>query len=177
MPVREWEPRSASPTTASATGTAENHETTSQLRQLSIHRDKRDPRMDQPKVLVVDDDEVIHTLMRYCLDGEPYTVLDALDGQRALEIADQEMPDLILLDVMMPGLDGMAVLRLLKTQDRTRRIPVIMFTALNQEWQISEFLDAGAIDHIGKPFTALVLRARVRATLRNRHQPATTCVA
>jgi DNA-binding response OmpR family regulator len=133
--------------------------------------------MDQPKVLVVDDDEVIHTLMRYCLDGEPYTLLDALDGQRALEIADQETPDLILLDVMMPGLDGIAVLRRLKTQDRTRHIPVFMFTALNDELQIAECLDAGAIDHIGKPFSALVLRARVRAALRDRHRPSTTCVA
>jgi DNA-binding response OmpR family regulator len=128
--------------------------------------------MDRPKVLFVDDDEVIHTLMRYCLDGEPYTVLDALDGQRGLEIADQEMPDLILLDVMMPGLDGMAVLRRLKAQGRTRHIPVIMFTALKQELQISEFLDAGAIDHIAKPFSAMVLRARVRAVLRDRHQSA-----
>lgn len=132
--------------------------------------------MGQPKVLVVDDDQVMHTLMSYCLDGEPYTLLNALNGRRALEIAEQEMPDLILLDVMMPAPDGMAVLRRLKTQDRTRRIPVIMFTALNQECQISDWLDAGAIDHIAKPFAALVLRARVRAALRDRHGPATPCV-
>jgi DNA-binding response OmpR family regulator len=125
--------------------------------------------MDQPKVLLVDDDQVIRTLMRYCLDGEAYTLLEAENGQQALEIADQEMPDLILLDVMMPGLDGMAVLRRLKAQDRTRHISVIMFTALSQESQVSEWLDAGAIDHIGKPFSALVLRARVRAALRDRH--------
>ena len=127
--------------------------------------------MDEARVLVVDDDQIIHTLIRYCLDGEPYTLLNALDGQRALEIADQEMPDLILLDVMMPGLDGMAVLRRLKAQNRTRHIPVIMFTAISQDFQVSQWFDAGAIDHIGKPFSALVLRARVRAALRDRHQP------
>ena len=125
--------------------------------------------MDQPKVLVVDDDQVIRTLMRYCLDGEAYTLIEAENGTRALEIADQELPDLILLDVMMPGLDGMAVLRRLKERQLTSHIPVIMFTALSQESQVSEWLDAGAIDHIGKPFSALVLRARVRAALRDRH--------
>ena len=124
--------------------------------------------MDQPKVLVVDDDQVIRTLMRYCVDGEAYTLLEAADGQQGLEIAEQELPDLILLDVMMPGLDGMAVLRRLKAQNRTRHISVIMLTALNQEAQVSEWLDAGAIDHIGKPFSALVLLARVRAALRDR---------
>ncbi len=125
--------------------------------------------MDQPKVLVVDDDQVIRTLMRYCADGEAYTLLEAADGQQGLEIADQELPDLILLDVMMPGLDGLAMLRRLKAQDRTRHISVIMLTALDQESQVSEWLDTGAIDHIRKPFSALVLRARVRAALRNRH--------
>jgi CheY-like chemotaxis protein/MinD-like ATPase involved in chromosome partitioning or flagellar assembly len=124
--------------------------------------------MDQPTVLIVDDDDNNRSVLCDALGGEPYRLLEAIDGQQALDIADKELPDLILLDVLMPGMDGLATLRTLKGQERTRHIPVIMVTALNMDSQISLCLDGGAIDHIVKPFSGLVVRARVRAALRNR---------
>ncbi len=124
--------------------------------------------MEQPKVLIVDDDSILRTLLRRTLASEPYTILEAIDGPQALTLADQQLPDLILLDVMMPGMDGVAVLRQLKLQDRTCQIPVIMVTALAEESHITLCLEEGAVDHIAKPFSALVLRARVKAALRAR---------
>jgi CheY-like chemotaxis protein/MinD-like ATPase involved in chromosome partitioning or flagellar assembly len=124
--------------------------------------------MNQPKVLIVDDDDNNRGVLCDALGGESYRLLEAVDGQQALDIANKELPDLILLDVLMPGMDGLATLHELKAQEKTRRIPVIMVTALNMDSQISLCLDGGAIDHIVKPFSGLVVRARVRAALRNR---------
>lgn len=121
-----------------------------------------------PKILIVDDEASVRTLLRYTLSSEPYTLLEACDGEQALGLADLELPDLILLDVMMPGLDGLDVLRQLQQRERTRKISVIIVTALNQDAQISSCLDTGAVDHITKPFSPLVVQARVRAALRNR---------
>jgi CheY-like chemotaxis protein len=129
--------------------------------------------MNRPKVLIVDDDDNNRATLCDALDGEPYRLLEAADGQQALDIADKEQPDLILLDVLMPGLDGIATLQKLKADDRTRHIPVIMTTALNLDTQVSMCLDEGAIDHIAKPFSHLVVRARVRAALQNRTPAAT----
>jgi DNA-binding response OmpR family regulator len=124
--------------------------------------------MHQPEVLIVDDDDNNRGVLCDALDGEPYRLLEAAGGQQALDIADKEQPDLILLDVLMPGLDGIATLQKLKADDRTRHIPVIMVTALNLDTQVSMCLDEGAIDYIAKPFSNLVVRARVRAVLQNR---------
>ncbi|MGD0897410.1 MAG: response regulator, partial [Thermoguttaceae bacterium] len=124
--------------------------------------------MDQSKVLIVDDDDNNRGVLCDALGGESYTLLEAADGQQALDVADKELPDLILLDVLMPGMDGLATLHQLKARAATRHIPVIMVTALNMDSQISLCLDGGAIDHIVKPFSWLVVRARVRAALRNR---------
>jgi CheY-like chemotaxis protein/MinD-like ATPase involved in chromosome partitioning or flagellar assembly len=119
-------------------------------------------------MLIVDDDDNSRSVLCDALGGEAYRLLEAADGQQALDIAEKELPDLILLDVLMPGLDGLATLHQLKAQEKTRHIPVIMVTALNMDSQISLCLDGGAIDHIVKPFSGLVVRARVRAALRNR---------
>jgi CheY-like chemotaxis protein/MinD-like ATPase involved in chromosome partitioning or flagellar assembly len=124
--------------------------------------------MDQPKVLIVDDNDNNRGVLCDALGGEPYRLLEAVNGQQALDIANEELPDLILLDVLMPGMDGFATLHNLKAQEKTRHIPVIMVTALHMDSQISLCLDGGAIDHIVKPFSGLVVRARVRAALRNR---------
>jgi CheY-like chemotaxis protein len=124
--------------------------------------------MHPPDVLIVDDDENNRGVLCDALDGEPYRLLEAAGGQQALDIADKEQPDLILLDVLMPGLDGIATLQKLKADERTRHIPVIMVTVLNLDTQVSMCVDQGAIDHIAKPFSNLVLRARVRAALQNR---------
>ena len=122
--------------------------------------------MHQPKILIVDDDENNRMVLSDALAGEHYTLLEAVNGNDALKVAEKETPDLILLDVLMPGLDGITTLRKLKEQEKTRHIPVIMVTALNLDTQISICLDEGAIDHIPKPFSNIVVRARVRAALR-----------
>lgn len=124
--------------------------------------------MDQTKVLIVDDDPGCRLLLADLLCGEPYQVLEASDGPMALEVVRQELPDLILLDVRMPAQDGLAVLRKLKEQDHSRHIPVIMVTALAEDSNVTQCLDAGAVDHVAKPFAESVVRARVRAALRNR---------
>jgi DNA-binding response OmpR family regulator len=127
--------------------------------------------MNQPTILIVDDRDNNRGVLRDALGSEPYRLLEAVDGRQALDIADKEQPDLILLDVLMPGLDGIATLQKLKADDRTRHIPVIMVTALNRDTQVSMCLESGAIDHIVKPFSNLVVRARVRAVLQNRRPP------
>jgi CheY-like chemotaxis protein len=124
--------------------------------------------MSRPKILIVDDDAINRIVLCDALGVEPYALLEASDGQQALEIADKEMPDLILLDIMMPGMEGDIVLHKLKEQEKTRSIPVIMVTALHSDTQVSICLDDGAADHIGKPFSSMVLRSRVRAALRSR---------
>ena len=128
--------------------------------------------MNQPAIVIVDDDENNRDVLCDALGGEPYRLLEAANGQQALDIADKEQPDLILLDVLMPGLDGIATLQKLKADNRTRHIPVIMVTALNLDTQVSMCLDEGAIDYIAKPFSHLVVRARVRAVLQNRRPAA-----
>jgi DNA-binding response OmpR family regulator len=124
--------------------------------------------MQQPKILIVDDDANSRAVICDALSGEPYTLLEADDGHQALYFAVAEQPDLILLDIMMPGMEGDIVLHKLKEQDATRSIPVIMVTALHADSQISVCLDDGAVDHICKPVSGVVLRSRVRAALRNR---------
>jgi len=124
--------------------------------------------MNPPKILIVDDDEIIRTLLRHTLGGEAYLLLEAGDGQQALSVVHREMPDLILLDVMMPVLDGIETLCRLKADARTCHIPVIIITALTAESDVAASLEGGAIDHISKPFSELIVRTRVRAALRNR---------
>ncbi len=92
--------------------------------------------MHQPKILIVDDDENNRALLSDTLAGEHYTLLEAVNGNDALKVAEKETPDLILLDVLMAGLDGITTLRKLKEQEKTRHIPVIMVTALNLDTQI-----------------------------------------
>jgi pilus assembly protein CpaE len=122
--------------------------------------------MRQPKILIVDDDENNRTLLSDTLAGEHYTLLEAVNGNDALKVAEKEMPDLILLDIIMPGLDGITVIRKLKEEEKTRHIPIIVVSALNLDTQVTICLDEGAIDHISKPFSNIVVRARVRAALR-----------
>ncbi len=95
-----------------------------------------------------------------------------------MKVVEKEMPDLILLDVLMAGMDGITTLRKLKASEKTRHIPVIMITVLNQDSQVSICLDEGAIDHIPKPFSNIVVRARVRAAVRRtRPIPGRRCIA
>jgi diguanylate cyclase (GGDEF)-like protein len=117
-------------------------------------------------ILVVDDDADIVRFVEMNLRLEGYRVLIARDGAEALAIVSSDLPDLILLDVMMPGLDGIEVTRRLRSDSRTSTMPIIMLTAKTMTADRVLGLTAGADDYIIKPFDTLELVARVRSTLR-----------
>lgn len=114
-------------------------------------------------ILVVEDDEALRFALTRQLEREGYTVLAAARGDDGLKLARERKPDLIVLDVMLPGLDGMQVCRLLRRDQNT---PVIMLTALGGESDRVAGLDTGADDYLAKPFSMKELLARVRALLR-----------
>ncbi|MBV8880066.1 MAG: response regulator [Planctomycetaceae bacterium] len=123
--------------------------------------------MGRGTVLVIDDERDLVNLVRYNLESEGYEVLGALDGESGLNLAMTRAPDLILLDRMMPGPDGVEVCRRLRREDRTAHVPVIMLTAKAAEEERVQGLDAGADDYVTKPFSVKELMARVRARLRH----------
>ncbi len=114
-------------------------------------------------VLVVDDDVYMLRLMQRMLGLEGYRVLTASNGETALNVFDEETPDLLLLDIMMPGMDGHTVCRCIR---EFSQIPIIMVTARGNDEEKVEGLDAGADDYVTKPFSAKELVARVKAVLR-----------
>lgn len=116
-----------------------------------------------PKILVVDDEPRYLRLMEVNLAAEGYQVLQALDGQQAVEIVARESPDLVLLDVMMPGMDGFAACQRIR---EFSSVPIIMVTVKGEEQDRVRGLDLGADDYIVKPYSAHELLARVRAVLR-----------
>jgi two-component system alkaline phosphatase synthesis response regulator PhoP len=122
--------------------------------------------MAKEKILVIDDEEDILELIRFNLVREGYKVLCAPSGEEALTIAQSEMPDLMVLDLMLPGIDGLEVTRVLKNDSKTKNIPIVMLTAKGEEADIVTGLELGADDYITKPFSPRVLVARVRAVLR-----------
>ena len=122
--------------------------------------------MAKEKILVVDDEEDIVELVRYNLSREGYQTLIAETGEKALRLARTEKPDLIVLDLMLPGMDGLEVTRAIKGDAELRRIPIVMLTAKDGEPDIVAGLELGADDYIVKPFSTRVLVARARAALR-----------
>lgn len=118
------------------------------------------------QVLVVDDNERNIRLLESLLSRQGYVVLTASDGLQALEMVHQNLPDLVVLDVMMPGLDGYEVARALRSAPESRAIPVLMLTALREMEDKVRGLEAGADDFLVKPFNAVELLARVRSLLR-----------
>ncbi len=124
--------------------------------------------MAKEKILVVDDEEDILELLRYNLLREGYNVSCAASGEEALRLAQSEIPDLLVQDLMLPGIDGLEVTKILKNDSRTRDIPVVMLTAKGEEADIVTGLELGADDYITKPFSPRVLVARVRAVLRRK---------
>ena len=127
--------------------------------------------MAQPKILIVDDEKNIVEAIRYNLEQAGFRTLTAFDGARALELARRELPDLITLDVMLPEHDGWEVCRLLRQDDRTRRIPVIMLTVKSDEADKVIGLELGADDYLTKPFSPKELVARIKALLRRATEP------
>jgi len=123
------------------------------------------------RVLVVDDEHDIVELVRYNLEREGYEILCAATGEQALQMARSHMPDLVVLDLMLPEMGGLEVTRHLKQGEKTRRIPVVMLTARGEEADIVAGLELGADDYVTKPFSPRVLAARVRAVLRRDTRP------
>ncbi|MEJ2365271.1 MAG: response regulator [Deltaproteobacteria bacterium] len=119
------------------------------------------------KILVVDDELEIRDLLTEVLTGEGYDVIQASNGVEALELVEKEEPQVILLDVMMPGIDGVEVCRRLKEEDKTRFIPIIMVTAF-EDRDVDAFV-MGADDFVTKPFSLVELSFRVGSMLRIRH--------
>jgi CheY-like chemotaxis protein len=118
------------------------------------------------RILIVDDEPKAHTLMENILFSEGYTLLHANDGPQALTVANAERPDVILLDVMMPGMDGFDVCRALRENPSLQHVPVILLTALDDRASKLEGLGAGADDYLTKPYDALELRTRLRTLTR-----------
>jgi len=124
--------------------------------------------MAKEHILVVEDEEDILELVRYNLQKEGYRLTGVHTGEEALKTARTAFPDLILLDLMLPGVDGLEVCRTLKQDPKTQHIPIIMVSAKGEEADIVTGLELGAADYITKPFGPRVLIARVRAVLRRR---------
>lgn len=120
------------------------------------------------RILVADNDEDILMLVAFRLERMGYEVLVARDGAEALERAREELPDLCVLDVMMPKLTGYDVTRALRADPRTQDVPVILLTARVQEADVRSGYDAGADDYVRKPFSPQELRERVAAALAKR---------
>jgi len=117
-------------------------------------------------ILAVDDEPDILEVVRYNLDREGYVVECVATGEMALKAAKSITPNLILLDLMLPGVDGLEVCRALKAEAKTQNIPIVMLSAKGEEADIVLGLEMGADDYITKPFSPRVLLARVRAVLR-----------
>ena len=117
-------------------------------------------------ILVIEDEPDIRDLLEYHLKKEGYTVVTSNDGEKGLEAARRENPNLILLDLLLPGIKGLDVCRVLKNDVNTSKINIIMVTALGQEENIVKGLETGADDYVSKPFNISILLARVSAVLR-----------
>ena len=124
--------------------------------------------MSKEQILIVDDEEDILELVRYNLVREGYRVLCADKGEKALAIVREQIPSLMVLDLMLPGIDGLEVTRRLKSQEKFKNIPIIMLTAKGEEADIVAGLELGADDYVTKPFSPRILTARVRAVLRRK---------
>lgn len=122
--------------------------------------------MPKEKILVVDDEEDILELVKYNLEREGFQITCAQSGEKAIEATRQEPPNLIVLDLMLPGIDGLEVARRLKQRQKTAGIPIVMLTAKGEEADIVTGLELGADDYMTKPFSPLVLIARIKAVLR-----------
>jgi two-component system phosphate regulon response regulator PhoB len=119
-----------------------------------------------PYVLVVEDEDALATLLQYNLEKEGYQVAAAADGEEALIMAEEETPDLVLVDWMLPKVSGIEVCRRLRSRQETANVPIIMLTARGEETDRVRGLDTGADDYIVKPFSMTELFARIRAVLR-----------
>ena len=128
--------------------------------------------MAKVKILVVDDEADIRELVRLNLTREGYEVSDCESGEQALSLSRSKGPDLVVLDLMLPGIDGLEVCKRLKADPKTAQIPIVILTAKGEEADVVAGLEVGADDYVAKPFSGKVLVARVRRLLRKAAQPA-----
>lgn len=122
--------------------------------------------MSKIRILTVDDEEHILELLKYNLEANGYEVIQAETGEQALDILASDHVDMVLLDLMLPGIDGLETLRRIRSNNNTLRLPVIMLTARNEEIDTVLGLEMGADDYIGKPFGVHELTARIKAVFR-----------
>ena len=127
--------------------------------------------MSRPSVLVVDDEEDILALVRYNLERNGFEVETAASGEEALAAVARRRPDLLVLDLMLPGVDGLEVCRQLRKRPETVQLPIVMLSARGEEAEIVAGLELGADDYVPKPFSPSVLIARIKAVLRRRTTP------
>ncbi|MFW5722545.1 MAG: response regulator [Desulfohalobiaceae bacterium] len=130
--------------------------------------------MNKPTIAIVEDEVDILNLLRFNLESAGYSVLTALEGNEAVSMIRRELPDLVLLDIMLPGKDGFDVCKAVKSDDRTKGIPVIMLTARGEEVDRIVGLELGADDYVVKPFSPRELVLRVKAVLRRTESTETT---
>ena len=126
--------------------------------------------MQKKRILVVDDEEDIRELVGYNLSRDGYMVDSAVSGEEALKITKKNRPDLILLDLMLPGIDGLETARRFKNDSSTSSVPIIILTAKGDEADIVTGLELGADDYVTKPFSPRILNARVKAVLRRKEK-------
>jgi two-component system phosphate regulon response regulator PhoB len=128
--------------------------------------------MSRGKILIVEDDRDIVEMVEYNLKQEGYSTIHTYDGEKGIELAEEERPDLIILDLMLPAIDGFEVCKALKQQQSISRIPIIILSAKSRETDKVVGLELGADDYITKPFSPRELIARIRAVLRrHKEQP------
>lgn len=120
----------------------------------------------QPYILVMEDEDALATLLSYNLEKEGYKIVVASDGEEGMLQIDERLPDLVLLDWMLPKLSGIEVCRRIRGRSETRNLPIIMLTARGEETDRVRGLDTGADDYLTKPFSMTELTARIRAVLR-----------
>ena len=122
--------------------------------------------MKKHRILIVEDEKPIRDMVSFALNSNGYELLEAVDGKQATEILAQDIPNLILMDWMLPDVTGLELVRRIKRDEVTSHIPIIMLTAKTEERDKVEGLDSGADDYMTKPFSVKELSARIRAVLR-----------
>ncbi len=121
---------------------------------------------EHPKVLLVEDEPAQREVLSYNLKSEGFDVVTAADGEEAMLLVDEETPDIIVLDWMLPGISGIEICRRIKSKSQTRSIPILMLSARSEEVDRVRGLETGADDYVVKPYSVLELMARVRSQLR-----------
>ncbi|MCK4328380.1 response regulator [candidate division WOR-3 bacterium] len=127
--------------------------------------------MPKGTILIVDDEADIVKVIQYNLEKDGYKTIPAYSGEEAIELSQKHIPALIILDIMLPEMDGMEVCRIIKRDEETMDIPIIMLTAKGEEADVVSGLEIGADDYITKPFRVKELIARVKAVMRRKETP------